>query len=186
MRIGAACVPVLLASLLAGACSNGVAPEHPSVLPVELEDYRLRPYEPLADLADATALELITLHPYPYSEEGQPADPADDFHDYKVLGRAELTLEADERHSSTIAQTIALLQKSMRENSTMVAACFNPRHGLRFTTADGPVDLVICFECLQYHRHEPDGSQSSSLLSSNHQGAVDALFAAHGLTKHPE
>lgn len=186
MRARITLLPVVLASLLAGACSNGVAPEHPSVLPVELEEYRLRPDEPLADLADATALELLTLHPYPYAEEGQPSGPADNFHDYKILDRAELTLEADERHSSTIAQTIALLQKSMRENSTTAAACFNPRHGLRFTTTDGPVDLVICFECLQYHRHEPDGSQSNSLLSANHQDAVDALFAAHGLTKHPE
>lgn len=186
MRLGAAIGLGALACLVLSACGNGVAPEHPSVLPAELEDYRLRPDEPLAELAEAMALELLALHPYPHSEEGQPGSPADEFHDYKVQGRAELTLEADERHSSTIAQTVALLQKSMRENSTMVAACFNPRHGLRFTTADGAVDLVICFECLQYYRYEPDGSQSSSLLSSNHQGAVDALFAAHGLTKHPE
>jgi hypothetical protein len=30
------------------------------------------------------------------------------------------------------------------------AACFDPRHALRFRTADGrEADLVICFECLQ-------------------------------------
>jgi hypothetical protein len=177
---------IALFCALLSACTNGVAPEHPSVLPAEMEGYRLRPGEPLADLAGATALELLVLHPYPYSEEGRPQGPAEDFHEYKVLSRAELTLADDERHGSTIAQTVALLQKSMRENSTTVAACFNPRHGLRFATGDGPVDLVICFECLQFHRHDPDGGQSGSRLSSNHQGALDALFAAHGLTKHPE
>ena len=177
---------LLLMSLMVGACNNGVGTEHPSVVPAELESYRFRSGEPLADLAVATALELITLHPYPYSEEGRPSGPADDFHNYRILERVELALADDARYSSTVAQTIALLQSSMRENSSMAVDCFNPRHGLRFATADGPVDLAVCFECLHFQRYDPDGSESGGLLSSNHEGAVDALFALHGLTKHPE
>lgn len=182
-----ATIATLGLALFGMACGpRGIEPEHPSILPAELEGYRLRPEEPLADLAEAVSIELFTLHPNPYGEEGKPANATEDYHEYKILGRVELTLEEDPRHSTTIAQTLALLQKSMRENSTMAAACFNPRHGLRYTLPQGAVDLVICFECLQFRRYEPDGTRSGDLLSSNHEGSLDALFGVHGLTKHSE
>jgi hypothetical protein len=79
---------------------------------------------------------VYSLDPH-LNEEALP----EDFHQYKVLGKKEVTDPGDRK------ELLNKLAESVRQNSGQVAACFNPRHGVRFKDNDKQIDLVICFEC---------------------------------------
>ena len=65
------------------------------------------------------------------------------FQGWKGLGRISIST-AEQR-----AKVVALLRRGIAESDGSVAACFDPRHGIRATSEDTVVDLVICFACLQ-------------------------------------
>ncbi len=67
-------------------------------------------------------------------------DQADDFGDYAVLGKIEITDPEDRK--LLLGSLLTSIRSSQGEY-----ACFNPRHGLRFSNDDAEVDLAICFEC---------------------------------------
>lgn len=90
-------------------------------------------------------LSLDPTHPGLRSESAAP--PTETFHDYGVLGRTEIR-SAEER-----TELLRALYKGIADSDGMVAACFNPRHGISASLGDETVDLVICFECLSIQTH---------------------------------
>ena len=83
-------------------------------------------------------IEILSLDP---KVCGRHPNDNDYFHDYKILGRIKVEGLEDQK------SLISALKKSILENKGMVAKCFNPRHGIRFTKGTRKIDLVICFEC---------------------------------------
>lgn len=131
--------------------------------------------EPYAGiLAESDVWTIYALDPYPH--EVPPAEGRN-FHGYNVRGEAEL---AD---SATRAEVAAALVAGMEANEGMVAACFDPRHGIRATTAAGTVDLVICFECLQVYVYEPtdERRRGMELTTSDPKQTFNRVWRASGL-----
>jgi hypothetical protein len=68
-----------------------------------------------------------------------------------------------------------------RADDGSIAACFEPRHGIRAETEAGSVDFVICFQCLSmkiYH----NGEASSALTASTPGDDLTRIWATAGLT----
>src|SRR5437667_296107 len=85
-----------------------------------------------AALKKADSWELYSLDP-----EQRKEPPKVAFHDWRVLGKTTVT-DADTRK-----RLVAALEKGAKENDGTVAACFNPRHGIRIKSGDNTIDLVI-------------------------------------------
>lgn len=129
-------------------------------------------------LQDADELEIMALHPSPHSEAGKPTDGVDDFHGYKILGRAAIgaTAEQDE--------VIGHLYRGIIDSGGIVAACFNPRHGIRATRGKESVDFVICYECLSMQVRGP-GDVTENVLTTQEPGAtLTEIWARHGVKIH--
>src|SRR5947209_12483411 len=101
--------------------------EHDNRLPAEVRSV----------LAGADRVELFSLSPsrptamvrpdgsrYPSDAD---LEQAEKFHDWKVLGR---TVIADR---GTRRDVVAAVERGIADSDGSVAACFNPRHGLRAT-----------------------------------------------------
>jgi hypothetical protein len=65
------------------------------------------------------------------------------FHGYLVLGTTVIE-DADTRK-----RLISAFEKGVAENQGNVAACFDPRHGIRASSGGHTVEFVICFTCAQ-------------------------------------
>src|SRR5262249_56401493 len=74
----------------------------------------------------------------------------DGFHGWKVLGSTTV------KDAETVKKLAAAFKKGVEENNGIVAACFNPRHGIRLTHDGKTVDLVICFECFSVQEFVAD------------------------------
>ena len=98
-----------------------------------------------------------------------------DFHGYRIIGQQEVTDPKDRR------ELLNQLAESIRENSGVVAACFIPRHGLRFKTDDTQLDLVICFECFSARGYGT--TQPGILLTSSARAAFDGFLDKHGIPR---
>ena len=79
--------------------------------------------------------------------EAQGLVDAPKFFYYAELGRATLTDPAK------IRAVVEAVYGGINDSDGMVAACFNPRHGIHAEVDGKPVDFVICFECLSMHIH---------------------------------
>ena len=102
-------------------------------------------------LARADRFELLSLEP----SEG-PTHERGHFWGWRVLGSAVVTTaERDE--------LVSALERGIAENRGWVAACFDPRHGIRASFGGSSVDLVVCFECSSMNLYQ-DGKQFDSLL----------------------
>src|SRR5437868_919741 len=66
---------------------------------------------------------LFSLEPAPRSPSS--ADAREKSHEYPILGRAEI------KEAKTKAELLAALYKGIEDSDGAVAACFNPRHGIR-------------------------------------------------------
>ena len=128
----------------------------------------------VATLMGAETLEILALDPEPPSPEDR--EGRDRFHGYGVRGRAALT-EAAERE-----RLLDLFAESCRANDTMVAACFNPRHGLRAEHDGHVIDLVVCFECLSYQVFRDGEHAANELLAQEQEPAITAIYVAAGLS----
>jgi hypothetical protein len=154
---------------IVGGCFNGATDSAPE----ESVDLGV-----LAGFEKARSVEIYALHPSPYDPEGKPVGTEDDFRSYKILGRADLPLDE-------LPQLLGLLAEGIAANTGMVAACFNPRHGVRLDHGDHTVDLVICFECLQIYQYDSlSDDRVTHLTVSRVAGPVNVLYQRHGLTIH--
>lgn len=104
----------------------------------------------------AAEFDLYSLDPSP---EGRNDKSPERFHGWKVLGK--IALKGD------TARTIHdAIEKGREDSDGKVAACFNPRHGVRIVQDQKTFDLVICFECLSAEVYEGDKQLGSFLTTS--------------------
>src|SRR5262245_43298534 len=93
----------------------------------------------------ADGIELLSLHPsemLPTARETlNPGGDPGAFRGWQVLGRLRVEAGAGQR------QLLQALEAGVDESDGRVAACFNPRHGIRAVSDGHVLDLVICFEC---------------------------------------
>jgi hypothetical protein len=95
---------------------------------------------------------LLSLDPtHPDSRQAPSPQPKEMFHDYAVLGKTEIS------DAVIRAELLRALYKGIADSDGVVAACFNPRHGISATLGSETVDLVICFECLSIETHAKMG-----------------------------
>jgi hypothetical protein len=119
-------------------------------------------------LEHADHFELLSLDPRP---QWEPVEG--DFHRYKVLGT--VTINDPE----TRKKLVTAFKRAVAENQDYVAACFNPRHGIRVTRNGKQVDFVICFQCAQA---EVFGEVYTRLLIANSARALfDSVLQSSGI-----
>lgn len=105
-------------------------------------------------LEKAESFELYSLNPR-HSKE----NPEKSFHGYPILGKTEV------KEAKTRAKLVAAFERGVKENQDRVAACFNPRHGIRVVRQGKTADLVICFECMSVSPYL-DGKEVKGFLIS--------------------
>ena len=121
-------------------------------------------------LEQADHFELLSLDPRP---QWEPAEG--DFHRYKVLGTAVI------EDAETRKKIVSAFKRAVAENQNYVAACFNPRHGIRVTRKGKQVDFVICFGCAQV---EVFGEVSVRILIGNSARALfDSVLQSSGIPR---
>jgi hypothetical protein len=104
----------------------------------------------------AAEFDLYSLDPSP---EGRNEKSPERFHGWTVFGKTTLKSDA----AKTIHDAI---EKGRKDSDGKVAACFNPRHGVRIVQDQKTYDLVICFECLSAEVYESDKQIGSFLTTS--------------------
>lgn len=146
------------------------------------EDRRL-PGEADAWLAGATRIEIFALDPMHEALYGTDSPESESLHGYRILGRAVL------EDPAKCAELGGLIRRGIRESDGRVAACFNPRHGLRIERDSRELELVICFECLSMHAYGEalgtPGDNASALTSDSVEREVSRIFESAGLTIAP-
>ena len=160
--LAGSCMPVIATLALLGC---GSAPEN-----------RL-PAEARVMLERATRIEILALDPVPAQMRSPP--PAETWHDFGVLGRATLSDAAE------CAELAQLILRGIRESDGTVAACFDPRHGLRVEEQGKVLELLICYECLSMQVFEgsiaPGGKPAWLLTSSTPEPGVTRIYERAGL-----
>ena len=120
-----------------------------------------------AILEQADQFQLLSLDPV-----YQVKAVKDDFYGYKVLGT---TLVKD---AETRKKLVSAFERGVAENQGIMAACFNPRHGIHVTRGGKTADFVICFECDQVSVH--GDVQGHFLITGSPQPVFDrALLNAN-------
>jgi hypothetical protein len=114
------------------------------------------PKAALAALEASEKLELYSLDP----KEKSASEP-NDFHGWEILGSANV------EKAETQKKLIDALKRGVAESDGTVAACFNPRHGIRVVRDGKTFDFVICFECLSAVVFIDDKRTDSFLLTSS-------------------
>jgi len=105
----------------------------------------------------ATEFDLYSLDP-DRGEGNQKG--ADAFHGWKVLGKTTVK-------GADVAVVRDAIEKGRKDSDGAVAACFQPRHGLRFTHGKKTYDFVLCFECLSAQIYEGETQVGRFLTTSS-------------------
>ncbi|MDF1729788.1 MAG: hypothetical protein P1U53_18785 [Sulfitobacter sp.] len=128
-------------------------------------------------LFQAPSLELVATEPdWPTKESRQ--DPTT-LHGYTVRGRAMISDRA------VRLELLEALAKGARENNGMVAACFDPRHGIVAEFEGRTCELIICFECLTFQVWDGTDRVETVDLSATPRATFDRIFTAAGLSIAP-
>lgn len=120
-------------------------------------------------LEDPEQLEIFSLEPIPVS------DDTPQFHDWKVLGK----LRIDK--PTTRKQLGATLRDAMARDVSHVPSCFNPRHGIRLVKEGKTVDLVICFQCMQYQPFAAGVDPTFPLISAEPAPLLNQVLEDAGI-----
>lgn len=123
-------------------------------------------------LRNAPTLELFSLDPVIRDK----MDGSTTFHGWKVLGSAKLPA-GNQRDF-----LIDALEIGIAEHDGTVAACFDPRHGVRVTYEGKQHDFVICFHCFQAEWYIDDVKTEGFLLSRSPQPTFDKLLRDASVT----
>ncbi|MBX3740342.1 MAG: hypothetical protein KF712_05080 [Akkermansiaceae bacterium] len=148
--------PILLMFALLTGCSSFDQNQRKSAKEVESFTHR------------EGVLTIFSLDPNLPDEEVPDA-----FHRYRVLGRTVVT------NAGQKEDLLRKLAESIRRNEGEVAACFNPRHGLRFEADGKQVDMVICFECRSADVY--GSSVENFLLTGHGKAEFDAVLTGQGI-----
>jgi hypothetical protein len=123
-----------------------------------------------AALKHAESFELYSLDP-----DFKQKKAGEGFNDWKVLGKTTV------KEAATRGRLLTALNQGVKENDGQVAACFNPRHGIRVKAGDKTLDLVICFECYQVEVHEGGKRTGHFLTTGSPQRVFDEVLRAAGV-----
>ena len=121
-------------------------------------------------LAKAEQIELLSLDP------DKRKEAKDSFHGYKVLGKTAL------KDAETRKKLVEAFTKGT-EGEITPALCFIPRHGLRITHDGKTAELVICFQCAQFHVYDSTGKLTSLLINKTPEPMFDQLLKDAGIPK---
>ena len=124
------------------------------------------PKDVRAVLDKADRFELLSLDPDRRKEKSK-----DNFHGWNVLGLTEV------KDAATRKKVVAALYKGIADSDGAVAACFNPRHGIRATHDGKTVELVICYECLSMQSFLGK-ERASALTTRSPQKTFDEVLTA--------
>lgn len=132
------------------------------------------PVETQRVLEHAEKFVLLAIDPLPpFARNSATPAPKEVFHDYGVLGQAEL------KDKSQREALLKALYKGIADSDGTVAACFNPRHGISATLGDERVDLLICFEC--YSLQSFGNQAKSAVTTRSPQNEFNRTFEKAGL-----
>jgi hypothetical protein len=122
-------------------------------------------------LRSASEAEIYSLEPYD-SAVDEEADSSR-LHGYLVLGKAAL-----DPVSSRAA--VAEFETAVANWNGLVAACFDPRHGLRTKSNGHTFDFLLCYDCngLAVYR---DGTHVTSIGVTGSPRVLDEMMEALGL-----
>lgn len=121
----------------------------------------------LKRVAPGTRGKFLTLNP-------NPVTSGSSFHGFPVLGQVPLS---GAETPSFIKATITIVEKAAKD---YLGSCFKPRHGIRLDTAQGPVDLLICFQCSKIKVYAPQKSWTLD-MSDDTQAFFDEAVRKRGL-----
>jgi len=106
---------------------------------------------------------------------GSTNRPAEEFHGYGVLGKAEIRDPRDQ------AELVGALRKGIADSDGTVFACFNPRHGVTARHGKEIVELLICFECRSLRIY---GTATNGVLTTGTPSkSFDAALSKAGLPR---
>lgn len=125
-------------------------------------------------LSDAQDVEIFSLNPMRSQMEDPAVAALPHFHDYAILD----SKRVDGRERAR--ELLNLVYRGIHESDGTVAACFNPRHGIRVHSKDEHVDFVICYECLSMHIHRGE-QQDSALTTEGPLAEINGFWVAEGL-----
>ncbi|MEM7167699.1 MAG: hypothetical protein AAF581_19765 [Planctomycetota bacterium] len=165
---------LLLSPLLATTACNGThpSPHDPAVTISQLVRDQLTATQ-RATLESPDSMHLAALDPTPVSFDPK-RQRGELMHEYEVLGKTELT--AGDR-----TEAVNAVYESISGNTGVVAACFNPRHGLRASKGDSTVEVVICFECLSLVIVENGQRTASIIIGQDGSKALTSLLTTAGI-----
>ena len=160
---------VAVAVVAMAACgSNSKDREHLAAHDSTREVRNVIPAIAAAILEQADQFELLSLNP-----DHQQKAAEGDFHGYTILGTAVV------KDIETRKKLVSTFEKAVTENQGIVAACFNPRHGIRVARNGKHADFVICFEC--YHAYVSGDVYGEFLITSSAQPLFDSVLHSSGV-----
>jgi len=132
------------------------------------------PESALVDLREPERLEIFALEPLALDMRGIAEDAVEQLHGHEILRRA--TVEDEGLRREILAQ----IERGIRDSDGRIAACFDPRHGVRAERGGHTTELVICYECLAIHVYE-DGERSANRTTAETPVArLNEIWAALG------
>ena len=119
-------------------------------------------------LEKADEIELYSLNPDKRTKKATGG-----LRGWIVLGQT--TLSGDEKKA-----ILEALHKGIADSDGSVAACFNPRHGIKATHDGKTVELVICYECSSISGWN-DGTRFSVLTADGPAKEFNRVLEAKGV-----
>ncbi len=131
------------------------------------------PAEAVAAFKTGTKFVLFSLEAPITSVTEPQLKPGEGHHGYRILGSTELA-DAPSR-----ASAFAAITDAVRGFDGLLAACFEPRHSLRVTAANGATyDFVACFECHQVYVYRGKERIGTAGMTGSQKRLDDLLVAA--------
>lgn len=158
------------------------AAQQPEVAPFEGRDAKeVRAAFPGDDrlvLEQPDKVTLFTLNPVRILD-GKLSPEPDRLRTYGITGQAVID-DTDEHR-----MLVEAVYRGLRGEGAGPAACFNPRHGLRFERQGRTIECLICFECTWIYIYGRDGSDDEVrlLFGATVEPVFASLLKAHGLVK---
>jgi hypothetical protein len=92
---------------------------------------------------------------------------------YEILGQSVVESRTDR------ARAVETIVNGIQNWNGRIAACFEPRHGIRVSGEGGTYDFLICFACSRVILQLPDGTITSIAISASGTPLNEILSAAN-------
>lgn len=130
------------------------------------------------------SFEILALDPTPVKARTSALPAERDFHGHEILGHAPLNDDL------VRSELVELVLRGIQESDGTVAACFEPRHGIRAVKEGKVLDMLICYECLQVEIHTPELVEEKGrlgvLTSNSVEADVSRVYTSAGLALAPK